>query len=70
MDKVIKINSRQGGPFTKTNNLVDFDIQPDGTYDMTDSFVNLVANITDAEEGNTPTHEELVRILRIMAQKC
>ena len=54
MDKVIKINSRQGGPFTKTNNLLDFDIQPDGTYDMTDSFVNLVANITDIEEGNTP----------------
>ena len=54
MDKVMKINSRQGGPFAATNNLVDFDIPGDGTYDMTNSFVNLVANVANVVEGTTP----------------
>lgn len=51
MDKVIKINSRQGGPFSATNNLVDFDIAPDGTYDLTDSYINLVCRITGVGEN-------------------
>ena len=51
MDKVIKINSRQGGPFSATNNLVDFDIAPDGTYDLTDSYINLVCRITGVNEN-------------------
>lgn len=47
MDKVIKLNSKQGGGFTATNNLVDFDIPPDGAYDLSRSYVNLVCNVTD-----------------------
>lgn len=51
MDKVIKIKSRQGGPFSATNNLVDFDIAPDGTYDLTDSYINLLCRITGVGEN-------------------
>ena len=53
MDKVIKINSKEGGPFTTTSNLINFDIMPDGAYDFTDSYVNLVCSITGLVD-NTP----------------
>ena len=46
MDKVIKINSRQGGPFNKSQNLVDFTIPDDGAYDMDKSFVNIHAKVS------------------------
>ena len=57
MDKVIKINSKQGGPFSQTSNLVDFDIPPSGVYDFSDSYINLVAAVkgvgdTDVATGN------------------
>lgn len=52
MDKVIKLNSKQGGGFTATNNLVDFDIPPDGAYDLSRSYVNLVCNVTDPALGD------------------
>lgn len=45
MDKIIKLNSRQGGPFTATQNLCDFDIPGDGTYDLSESYINLFARI-------------------------
>ena len=43
MDKFIKLNSKQGGAFLKgtNNNLIDFDVPPDGTYDFSDSYINL-----------------------------
>ena len=43
--------SRQGGPFSATNNLVDFGIAPDGTCGLTDSYVNLVCRITGVSEN-------------------
>lgn len=47
-DKLIKYSSRQGGPFdSSTNNLIDFDIPADGSYDFTDSYVALVSAIND-----------------------
>ena len=48
MDKIIKLTSKQGGPFKKgtSNNLVDFDIPADGTYDFSDSQVNLVGVVS------------------------
>lgn len=46
MDKVIKINSRQGGPFNQSQNLVDFTIPDDGNYDMDKSFVNIHAKVS------------------------
>lgn len=45
MDKIIKLNSRQGGPFSATQNLCDFDIPGDGTYDLSESYINLFARI-------------------------
>jgi hypothetical protein len=48
MDKIIKLTSKQGGPFKKgtSNNLIDFDIPADGTYDFSDSQVNLVGVVS------------------------
>lgn len=55
MDKVIKINSKEGGPFTTTSNLINFDIMPDGVYDFTDSYVNLVCSITGVTDATPAT---------------
>ena len=44
-DRIVKLVANQGGPFTQTSNLVDFDIPADGTYDFSKSFVNLYARI-------------------------
>jgi len=52
MNKIIKISSNQGGSFTATNNLVDFDIPADGVYDLSKSYVNLMMSIT--EQPTTP----------------
>ena len=53
MDKIIKLNSRQGGPFTSTQNLCDFDIPADGTYDLSASYINLFARVTDTVGATT-----------------
>lgn len=45
LNKVIKISSSQGGPFTKTSNLIDFDIPNDGVYNLSRSYVNLQCRI-------------------------
>ena len=50
MNKIIKISSNQGGSFSATNNLVDFDIPADGVYDLSKSYVNLMMSISE-----TPT---------------
>lgn len=49
MDKIIKINAIQGGPFSSSNNLVDFDIPGEGCYDLSDSFVNLHVEVDAAD---------------------
>lgn len=46
MNKIIKISSNQGGAFTASNNLCDFDIPNDGVYNLNNSYVNLVSNIS------------------------
>ena len=48
MNKIIKLNSKQGGPFSKgnSNNLLDFDIPGNGTYDLSSSYLNLVGSIS------------------------
>lgn len=48
MDKIIKINSNQGGSFSANNNLVDFDIPADGVYDLSKSYVNLMCSVSEA----------------------
>jgi hypothetical protein len=44
MNRVIKINSNQGGNFSASNNLVDFRIPDDGVYDLSKSYINIVSN--------------------------
>jgi hypothetical protein len=46
MNRIIKLSSIQGGPFTANNNVVDFDISQDsGAYDLSKSYVNLSCTI-------------------------
>ena len=45
LNKVVKISSNQGGRFTASNNLVDFDIPSDGVYDLSKSYVNLMCSV-------------------------
>lgn len=55
MDKVIKLNSKEGGPFSATSNLINFDIMPNGVYDFTDSYVNLVCSIDGVADADATT---------------
>ena len=55
MDKVIKLNSKEGGPFSATSNLITFDIMPNGVYDFTDSYVNLVCSIDGVADADATT---------------
>jgi hypothetical protein len=48
MTQFLKINSKQGGPFTVKNNLIDFEI-PEDVYDFSKSYVNVYATI-DVDE--------------------
>ena len=55
LNKVIKISSNQGGRFTASNNLVDWDIPNDGVYDLSKSYVNLMCSVNsvDSDGGNS-----------------
>ena len=56
-NKVIKISSNQGGNFTTTNNLCDFDIPADGNYSAEET-QTVVASIN----AGTTTAEEVAAI--------
>lgn len=53
MDKIIKLTSRQGGPFNQQQNLCDFDIPADGTYDLSDSYIDLFARVSGTSGATT-----------------
>lgn len=54
MDKFVKINSVQGGPFTNSTNLVDFVIPSSmGVVSLRDSYINLNTQITTTETDST-----------------
>lgn len=55
MDKVIKLNSKQGGSFTETANLVDFDVPNNGVYDLSRSYINLLTKIDDPGFESAPS---------------
>jgi hypothetical protein len=54
MDKYIKLNSNQGGPFTANQNLVDFEIPSDGVYNLRDSYItlNVKVDVTETETAS------------------
>ena len=54
LNKIVKITSNQGGAFSATNNLVDFDIPSDGVYNLSNSYVNLMCSIQTTTSGATP----------------
>ena len=51
MDKVIKIQSNQGSGFDSVKRLCDFDI-PQGVYDFSQSYINLVASVDTVDDGS------------------
>ena len=55
LNKVVKLTSNQGGNFSATNNLVDFDIPSDGVYDLSKSYVNLMCSVPTTTTAGTPT---------------
>jgi hypothetical protein len=47
MSRIIKVNAEQSAPYSSSNNIVDFLLEP-AQYDMTRSFVNLQIETTQA----------------------
>jgi hypothetical protein len=43
--KYIKYQSVQGGPFTASQNLIDFRLPSSGLYDLADSYINLLCSV-------------------------
>jgi len=52
MDKVVKIQSLQGSGFDGVRRLCEFDIPSGGVYDLSSSYVSLVANVETTDDGN------------------
>lgn len=54
MDKFVKLNSVQGGPFTDSQNLIDFVIPSSmGVISLKDSYINLNTRISTVEADTT-----------------
>ena len=51
MDKVIKLQSLQGSGFDAVKKLCDFDIPPGAVYDLSSSYINLVASVTTDDQN-------------------
>lgn len=51
MDKIIKLQSIQGSGFDATKKLCDFDIPSGAVYDLSSSYINLVANVATDDGG-------------------
>lgn len=50
MSRIVKINAEQSGPYTQSNNILDFSLNP-AQYDNSRGFVNLEMEITQAITG-------------------
>ena len=51
MDKIIKLQSLQGSGFDATKRLCDFNIPSGAVYDLSSSYVNLVASVSTDDGG-------------------
>jgi hypothetical protein len=49
MNREVKLNSIQGGPFTTSQNRISFSVPSDGVYDLSESYVNLNCEISVVE---------------------
>ena len=63
-DKIIKINSLQGGPFTSSNNRWDYRIPSGATYDLSKSYIQLNTNVTYDGVGAYPVHNPKIQYLQ------
>tara|TARA_R110001632_G_scaffold134152_2_gene249337 strand:- start:11335 stop:12816 length:1482 start_codon:yes stop_codon:yes gene_type:complete len=53
MDRFVKINSNQGGPFNVNQNLLDFHLSPGSVYNLKDSYISLNCDIQVVENETT-----------------
>jgi hypothetical protein len=51
MNKEIKFNSIQAGPFTDNQNRVSFEIPSNGVYDLSESYINLNTQLDYTDDG-------------------
>lgn len=51
MDNILKFQSREGGPFTVSQNRINFSIPSDGVYDLSKSYVSLMSRINVNGDG-------------------
>ena len=62
MDKIVKLNSKEGGPYTTSQNRISFEIPDDGVYDLSMSHINLNVLMSSVDsdpasgEGVYPTN--------------
>ena len=49
MNKIVKLQSEQSGPFNASRNLIDFDLMGGRQYDLRNSYVNLVGTMTQTD---------------------
>ncbi len=54
-DKFIKLSAQEGGPFSATNNIVNFVIPAGQVYDLRDSFVTFRVSATTSQENALQT---------------
>jgi hypothetical protein len=52
MNKEIKYNSIQAGPFTDNQNRISFEIPANGVYDLSQSYINLNTQLDYTDDGN------------------
>ena len=52
-DKFIKYSARQGGPFTSTQNLVDFELPTGHVFDLNDSYINLNCRLDVTQDASS-----------------
>ena len=49
MNKIVKLQSEQSGPFNSSKNLIDFDLMGGKQYDLRKAYVNLVGSMTQTD---------------------
>jgi hypothetical protein len=54
MDNIVKFQSREGGPFTVSQNRVNFSIPADGVYDLSKSYISLMSRINAVAPSTDP----------------
>jgi len=82
LNKYSLLNSREAGPFTNQNRIINYTINAGGVYDLSQCFIQLVTRcITDSSQvhnmclrnldgGITPKNVELIRSCRMSGSKC